>query len=301
MFFLIFLKMPTNQITSRPEYLEEVTNLQSLIADVKNALMLINNTLYENLSTDKDGAIDRSDINIGNISANVENAVARLMKVIKNNATPALQAEQPPKKTPPSINGLDSRDRVRLTQILEEFKSFLHNFIARNKIDILHSTARTAIELETAQDNLEMLQKRGVVEEAFDANFSKRLDIDWNTTLANLSLALAKYEQRIKEVFEPNAEDLMIISDEATLTQKISEDAEQSTSIQKQIQRKDAIASFLPVKIATRLYSYFSGKLLLPWSSPERQTRETLEQRIQKYSDYVQKRRSIIDRRNRNS
>lgn len=298
MFVLEFFRMPPGKVTSSPDYIEEVTDLQALVKDIQNSLELIKNTLYANLSKDEDGSIERTDLNISNLSGNVENAVARLMRTVKGNPLSKLQSEQIDHPLPPPVNGLDSRDRQTLKRVLEELRVFLHNFITRNKIDILHSTTVTANDLASAQDDLEMLQRRGEVEEAFDESFSKRLDMSWNTALAKLALSLKIFEGKLDGIFKENAEQLMIMTDENTVSNRIVADAEQEAAINKKIERKDKITSLLPVRFAISAFSYVTGRKMLPWSSPERKTRDALSARIKKYSDYIKQRRRIIQTRN---
>ncbi len=298
MFVLDFFRMPPDKITSSPEYMDEVTDLQALIKEIEQALSLIKNTLYANLSIDEEGTIDRTDLNISNLSGNIENAVARLLEVVKSNPLSRIQSDQIDRPLPPPVNGLDSRDRQALKRVLEEFRTFLHKFIMRNKIDVLHTTTITANELCSTQDNLEMLQRRGVVEEAFDQKFSKRLDVDWKDALAKLSLTLNKFEGELQGIFRPNAEELMTMTHEPAVSKKIEADAEQEAKLNKKIDRKDALTSFMPVRIAISAYSYVTGNKLLPWSSPERRTRDAISARIKKYSDYIEERRRIIQRRN---
>ncbi len=298
MFVLDFFRMPPDKITSSPEYMDEVTDLQKLIKEVEQALSLIKNTLYANLSTDEEGTIDRTDLNISNLSGNIENAVARLLGVVKSNPLSRIQRDQIDRPLPPPINGLNSKDRQTLKRVLEEFRTFLHNFIMRNKIDILHSTTTTANSLYSTQDDLDMLQRRGAVEEAFDQKFSKRLDVDWKDALAKLSLTIKTLEGELQGIFRPNSEELMTMTYESTVSKRIEADAEQEAKLNKKIDRKDALTSFMPVRLAISAYSYFSGKKMLPWSSPERKTRDALSARIKKYSDYIKERRRIIQRRN---
>ncbi len=299
MFILDFFKMSPEKITSSPEYMDEVTDLQALINEVKQALSLIKNTLYANLSTSEEGIIDRTDLNISKLSGNIEQAVAHLLENVKSNTLSKIktthQAEHP---LPPSINGLNSKDRQRLRRVLEEFRIFLHNFMARNKIDVLHKTTKTAHELDSTQDKLRILQKRKVVEEAFDQNFSKRMDLDWKDTLAKLSLTLNTFEGELQGIYHHNAEKLMTMTDESTVAERIESDAKQEGKLNKKINKKDAITSFMPVRFAISAYSYLTGKKMLPWSSPERKTRDALSARIKKYHNYIQKRRRILQKRN---
>lgn len=295
---LAFFRAPTAAITTNSRYIKETAELYDLISDIETVLNIIRNTLFANLGSDETGNINRTDTNISNLSNNVQDATARIVSLIS--VIPPFNIERNTKESVPTLKSADLGDRTILKRTLEEMSRFLHNFIERNRINVVHDAAKATNEFTSHQQILDGIQERAMVEEAFDDAFSTQLNDDWHNTLAKLTLTLATFRNRLDSIHKPTAEDLILLIDEKTLSDRIARDAENERKLHKQINRKDRIASILPVRIMTKLYESLTGVHLLPWSSPERATLAKVGTRIDSFAKTIKQRRAIRQRRTDN-
>lgn len=288
----------TDQITTNSEYIKGTTELVDLIYEIKMAWLVIRQSLYNNLSTNKHGEIDRTPENIDSLRTNLKTAAGRLITI--SDSVPPFPI---PKNdlTPPPDYPIDNYEDPSLIQpILEEMRQYLIDFITANRTRLLLETKATTLEFDSAVQALNLLEEDTLnVEPAADEAYSANLDAIWGPILTGLSSKLAEFDRELRDRYQTVAEQLLSYPDEKALETVVNDNSNNEAIIQKTIARRQTLSSFPAIKIFMEIYLSITGKTQRNWMADQEQKLQLSRNNASDLSNIVRQRRQVFGKRPR--